>query len=138
MLSLRKKSMGILLFTIFALSGCTGGCWKEIEIRKVFDQTTVTGTIHNITRTDLVEISWLITEFDSLVANVTSAKKWTISDENYTLMRNVFISIGVIKNSTASSGKGSGIDSSYNYLMFIYLRFEGIVVKLEVVNWCGS
>ncbi len=135
---IRQKSIGILLLTIYALSGCTGGCWKEIEIGKVFDHTTITSTIHNITRTDIVQIPWLITELDNLVNNITSSKTWDISDENYSLLRDVFISLDIIRNSTANSGKGSEVESSYNYLMRLYLRFELVLVKLAVVLWCGS
>ena len=135
---IRQKSIGVLLLTIFALSGCTGGCWKEIEIRKVFDPTTVTNTIHNITRTDIVQISWLITELDNLVNNITSLKTWYISDENYSLLREVFISLDIIRNSTANSGKGSAVESSYNVLMMVYLRFELVLVEITVTNWCGS
>ena len=135
---LRQKSIGIILLTICALSGCTGGCWKEIDIYKVSDPTTITNTIHNITRTDITQLPWLITELDNLVNNITSSKTWDISDDNYTALRDVFISLNIIRNSTANSGKGSAVESSYNYLMRLYLRFELVIVELTVVNWCGS
>jgi hypothetical protein len=110
----------------------------RIELRKEFNPSTVARTIHNVTRTDLVEVNWLVFELDNLVANITSSTRWIISEENYTLLRNVFIDLGIINDNTAASGAGSAIDSSITYLICIYLRFEGIIVELKVENLCGT
>lgn len=120
------------------LSGCIGGCDMRIEVTKVFNVESVTQTIYNVTRMDLNQVPWLVYELDNLAANITSSKQWIISDENYTLLRNVFITLGIIRDKTTSVGAGSAIDSSYDYLMYLYLRFEGIIIRLEVVNWCGT
>ena len=135
---MRQKCIGILLLAIFMFSGCIGGCDMRIEVVKVFNAETVTQTIHNVTRIDLNQVPWLVYELDNLIANITSSKQWIISDENYTLLRNVFITLGIIRDKTTSVGAGSAIDSSYDYLMYLYLRFEGIIIRLEVVNWCGT
>jgi hypothetical protein len=138
---LKKKSqitLGPLFIILFMLSGCTGGCWKEITIRTRFDPSEIIGTIHNVTRTDFSDTPWFSAELDRFASNITNFSTFDISNENYSALRTVFINLGIVINTTSVVGSGSEPESSYTNLLQTFLRYETIILEIRVVNWCGS
>ena len=137
-MKVRKLILGLSLILVVLFTGCIGGCFKEITLHAEYDISTISQPIHNVTRSDLSAIPWFISELDKFPSDETNYSVWIITEENYTALRSVFIDLGIITNSSLSVGTGSALQSSYNYLMDIYLRFEALIIQVTVVNWCGS
>lgn len=137
------KSIGLLACVIL-LSGCMigGPCWKELTLQKIIDITNIESPIHNATRSDLTNIPWLIFEFAKFLENKSSYYKEYLSDENFTVMYQTFVNLGFITNTTNASsiggGEGAKVTSGYWNVLFIYIRFEQMVLSLDVTEWCGA
>ena len=129
----------ILLFVIILLfSGCSGGCWKEIEVRTVADTSEITEPIYNVTRSDLSNIYWIINDLDKIINSENKSDVVRqISDEEYTSLRQTFEELGILTNSS-TNGAGASINSGYSYLFTVLIDFEQNIFSIAVVNWCGA
>jgi hypothetical protein len=103
----------------------------------IYDTLKVTGSIRNVTRTGLSEILWFLAVLDRFVSKLTNYTNRHISDENYSALRNGVINLGFISNNSSSIGNCSCLQSSYNYIMYILLRFKTKILEVTVDNWCG-
>jgi hypothetical protein len=110
----------------------------EITLDAEYNPSNITQTIQNVTRSDLSAIPWFITELDKFIQGKINYSQWIISDENYSELREVFIELNIIKDSSGIAGTGSSAQSSCDYLVRVYLRFETKVIEVEIIQWCSS
>lgn len=121
------------------LSGCyVGVCWYEIEIRSVSDTSTITEPIYKMSRSDLSNVSWIISDLETIInsENISEIEK-DISDEAYSTLRQTFVELGILTNSS-TNGAGASIKGGYSYLINVIINFEQNNFSIVVAHACSA